>query len=127
MTSQVTIAKKRSKRGLWPALGLGLIIALLVISYAVAPSVIAFSKANFRGFTTRGTDPQLVHWLFTAIIFLVLGATAALIVALFAPKRAINVKESDLAKERVQLQEKKRMDRVRQRKINRQMKDVRRN
>ena len=87
MTSQVTIAKKKSKRGLWPALGLGLIIALLVISYAVAPAVIAFSKANFRGFTTRGTDPQLVHWLFTIIIFLVLGATAALIVALFAPKR----------------------------------------
>ncbi len=127
MTSQVTIAKKKSKRGLWPVLGLVLIVALLIISYTLAPTVIEFCKTNFRGFTTRGTDPQVVHWLFTILIFLVLGAFTALFVALFAPKKAINVKESDLAKERVEMQQQKRMDRLRQRKINRQMKDVRRN
>lgn len=127
MTSQVTISQKKKKRGLWPVLGFILIIALLIISYAVAPAVIEFCKANFRGFTTRGTNPQTVHLLFTVLIFLVLGAFTALIVALFAPKRAINVKESDLAKERVQMQEQKKMDRLRQRRINREMKDVRRN
>lgn len=73
MTSQVTISEKRKKRGLWPVLGFILIIALLIISYAVAPAVIEFCKANFRGFTTRGTNPQTVHLLFTVLIFLVLG------------------------------------------------------
>jgi type VI protein secretion system component VasK len=124
--SQVRVAEKKRRRGMWPVLGFVLILVLAAIAYLIAPAVIDLTRQLLPRFTTRGTNPETVRLLFAILIFLVLGAVGALIVALFAPKRAINVNEKDLEKERKQMQEARKMDRVRQRRINREMKNIRR-
>ena len=125
--SQVVVSEKRKRRGLWPVIGFILILALAAIAYLLAPAVIDLTKQLLPRFTTRGTNPETVRLMFALLIFLLLGAVVALTVALFAPKKAINVNENDLAKERKQMQEAKKMDRIRQRRITREMKNVRRN
>jgi uncharacterized protein involved in cysteine biosynthesis len=126
MTSQVTIVKKRRSRALWPVLGFVLLVALALLAWFLAPGVTDWLKANLRGFSTRGTDPQTVQLMIAALIFLTLAGVTALIVALFAPKKVLNVKETDLVKERKEAKERRELEKRRQRKINREMKNVKR-
>ena len=62
--------------------------------------------------------PDQVRLIFAVLIFLVLLAFAALLVALFMPKRQIQVRETDLKKERDAMIMAKKAEKVRQRKIN---------
>lgn len=119
MTSQVRIAEKRHRRRLWPLLGAVLAVTLAAIAYLVAPEVIRITKEVLPRFSTAGMSQQTVRILFSAIIFVVFLGISVVIVALFAPKKALNVKDSDLVKQREAMQRERKMDRVRQRKLNR--------
>ncbi|MBW4435525.1 MAG: hypothetical protein KME04_00200 [Pleurocapsa minor GSE-CHR-MK-17-07R] len=124
MTSQVTIAEKKKSRRFLPVAGFIMIVVLAAIAYLVAPAVMDWTRANLRGFTFSGNDRETVRLMFAGIIFLTLGGISAMIVALFAPKKATNIKDSDLMEERKAMQDKKKMDRLRQRKVNREMRQV---
>ena len=122
MSSQVTISERKRGRGRWAVFGFVLIAALLVISWFVAPSAISEIRVLSHGqFQTVGLTPLQLQLAFTFIIFFVLGLVAALIVTLFAPKKAINVKETDLSKERMDNVKYHKMQRKRQRKLNQEM------
>jgi hypothetical protein len=118
--SQVIVTEKKRKRGLWPVMGLILAVALGIISYFIAPAVIDLTKQLLPQFSTRGMSPRDVHLIFTFLTFVVLMAFVAFLVAIFMPKKAINVNEADLKKEREQMQAYKRYERHRQRRINRE-------
>jgi phage shock protein PspC (stress-responsive transcriptional regulator) len=122
--SQIRIAEKKQRRQLYPVMGFIMIVVLAVIAYAVAPAVMDFARANLRGFTFGSNSRETVRLIFALIIFLTLGGIAAMIVALFAPKKQTNIKDSELIAERNARAEGKKMDRIRQRKINREMKNV---
>jgi predicted membrane protein len=118
--SQVKLAETKRRRGLWPVMGLLMAIALGVISYFLAPSVIALTRQLLPQFSTRGMPQQQVLLIFTFLTFVILLAFTAFLVAIFMPKKAINVNENDLRKEREKIQAYKKYEKVRQRKINRE-------
>jgi type VI protein secretion system component VasK len=126
MSSQITIVEKKRSRALYPVMGMLLAVAIAVIAYMIAPDVIAWLRTNLRGFQTRGVPPEQLRLMISALIWLVLISCVALAVALFAPRKQLNIKDSDLSKERKDLQEQKRQDRMRQRRINQQMKNIKR-
>ena len=118
--SQVTISERKRKRGLWPVMGLILAIVIGIISWFLAPSVVALTKQLLPQFSTTGMSPRDVNLIFTFLTFVILMALVAFIVAIFMPKKAINVNERDLKKERDQAADYRKYQRVRQRKINRE-------
>src|SRR5271170_945462 len=103
MSSQVTILVEKRSRRRWAAIGFLLIVSLSVIAWFSAPSVITFMESTFKGLgpALKNISPLQQDIGFTLIIFVILSTVAALIVTLAAPKKAINVKESDLLKERL--------------------------
>jgi predicted PurR-regulated permease PerM len=121
--SQVRISEKKRGRGGWAAIGFILIIACGIIAAVITPSVVEFLDDQVRGFRITGRDLQQTRLIVGFIVFLLLTSVAALIVAVFAPKRAINVKETDLIKEREMAQKARKSDRMRQRQINREYRD----
>ncbi len=123
--SQVRIAEKKRGRGLWAALGFILIAACAAISWVITPSVVDFLDAQVRSLRIRGTLEAQAELIVGFIVFLVLTSIAALLVAIFAPKRAINVKETDLIKEREMAQKARKADKIRQRQINRDFREQR--
>lgn len=116
--SQVRIAEKKRFRGFWPLAGLVMIVALGIISYFLAPSVIDFTRRTLPGFTTAGMAPEQLRLIFTVLIFVVLASFSGLLIAIAAPKRSMHVKEKDLVKERKQMAEYKKYERMRQRRLN---------
>jgi len=64
-----------------------------------------------------------VQVVFTLIIFFILGSIAALIVTVAAPKSAINVKDKDLVKERLDGVKYHKRAKKRQRTLNREMRE----
>jgi hypothetical protein len=116
--SQVKLAENKRRRGLWPVMGLLLALALGAISYLIAPSVEDAIKDLLPQFSTSGMPASQVRIVFTLLTFVVLISFAALFVALFMPKRPLQVRESDLKKERDQMIQAKKAEKVRQRKIN---------
>lgn len=125
MGSQVTIVYAKRSRKRWAVIGFILIIALLVISWFVAPFLIQFLKTTFKTFgpASRTIQPLQLQIAFTLIIFVVLGAFSALIVTVFAPKKAINVRDKDLLQERDDGAKYQRKARKRQRTLNREMRE----
>ncbi len=125
MSSQITVIYERRSRRRWAAIGFILIVALTIIAWFIAPSVIDWLKgmnANFRN--AAGTmQPLYLQLAFTAAVFLVLTIVVALIVTLGAPKKAINVNERELVRERLDNVKYHRKQKKRQRKINREMRD----
>jgi cytochrome c-type biogenesis protein CcmH/NrfG len=113
--TQVKMAEKRRVRGMWPLIGFLLVVAIAAIAYFASEPALAFARQNLRGFVVRGEDVQIARFGVAAVIFVVLIASVGLIVALFSPKKAIQVKESDLAKEREQMQFERRYERMKQR------------
>lgn len=115
--SQATIAKKKRNRGLYPLIGLVLIIAMGVIAYFLAPSVIDFLKGQNARFG-QGMPADRLLLFVTVGLTLILSTISSLIVAVARPKKLIDVKESDLMKERMDAKRMKEYELKRQRKIN---------
>lgn len=120
---KVVIEHKSRKR--WAAYGFLLIVALLIISWFLAPTVITVSKSALKQLgPALSSVPQVQQQIvYTLIIFFILAIVTALIVALAAPKRPLNVSEKDLIKEREATERYKRMARKRQRTLNREMRE----
>ena len=116
--SQIKLAETRRRRGLWPVMGLLLAIALGIISYFLAPTVIQLTRQLLPQFRTGGIPGDQLRLIFTALTFVVLLLVTALLVAIFMPKKPMLVKESDLKKEREQMLAERKADIARQRKIN---------
>src|SRR4051812_19058398 len=124
MTSQVTVVVHKRSRKRWAAYGFLLIVALLVIAWFLADPAVTLVKqlshGAFRPGAPGGLSKLQVQVAFTLIIFFILGSVAALIVTISAPKSAINVKEKDLIKERLDGVKYHKKAKKRQRTINRE-------
>lgn len=118
------VIEQRSRRR-WAAYGFLLIVALLVISWFLAPTAINVTKSLTNGrFPPSGILTQIqLQIAFMLAIFFILAIIAALIVTLAAPKKVLNVSEKELTKERDATERYKRMARKRQRTLNRQMRE----
>jgi hypothetical protein len=125
MTSQVTIATQKISRRRWAAIGFLLIVSLLVISWFIAPPLIDWLKHTFRPFVqaSKTIKPLQLQLAFTLVVFVILGAFAALIVTVFAPKKKMNVSEKALTQERLDEVKYQRKARKRQRTLNREMRE----
>lgn len=116
--TQVVQAEKKRKRSWWPLIGFLLIVSLLALSYALAPSVIAEIQRGLPRLNMRSISPEVQRLIFTGVIFGILLMIVGLIVALFAPRKRTLVKETDLIKEREQMLVQREKDRKRQRAVN---------
>jgi hypothetical protein len=116
--SQIKLADVKRRRGIWPFMGLMLAVALGIISYFLAPTVIRLTGQLLPQFRTGGIPGDQLRLIFSALTFVVLLLVTALLVAIFMPKKPMLVKESDLRKEREQMLAGRKADKVRQRKIN---------
>ena len=127
MSSQVTVVVHKRSRKRWAAYGFLLIVALLVIAWFLADPAVTLVKSlshgQFRPGAPGGLTKAQVQVVFTLIIFFILGSIAALIVTVAAPKRAINVKEKDLVKERLDGVKYHKKAKKRQRQLNREMRE----
>jgi hypothetical protein len=123
--SQVTIVSKKRSRAMWAALGFLLIVALLVISWILAPGVITLLKGSFRGFSTsvRTMPPLHLQIAFTLIVFVLLALISAIVVTIASPRRALDIKDKDLMKARADTMQYQKAARKRQRKLNREMRE----
>lgn len=125
MSSQVKIVEK--KRGQWmlPALGFILIVALTILAYYVAPSVIQWSQRTFD-FTraSTGMNQNTLRWIFTAIVGGILLLFAVLMVTIAGRrKRPLDVTNKSLEQERNQMIADKKMMKRRQRRMNQEMRE----
>lgn len=119
------VIEQRSRRR-WAAYGFLLIVALLTISWFLAPTVISMTKSMTKGSfppAGAGLTTMQLQIIFTLVIFFLLALIAALIVTLAAPKKALDVSEKELIKERDENEKYRRMARKRQRTLNREMRE----
>ncbi len=116
--TQIVQAQKKRKRSWWPLIGFLLIVSLLIISYAVAPEVIAWVQRTLPRLNMRSIAPEMQRLIFAGVIFGILLLIAGMIVAVFAPRKRTLVKESDILKERELMLVQRERDKVKQRKIN---------
>ncbi len=121
--SQVKFVVEQRSRHRWAAYGFLLILALTVIAWFVAPSVILWLRSISREFSssTRTMPAWQLQAAFTAIVFVLMALIAGLIVTVAAPKKAINVREKDLLKERTDNVKYHRMQKKRQHRLNQEM------
>ena len=114
---------KPKSKGLWPVFGLLMAVALGIIAYFAAPSVqrivVQITKG---GFTGHELPPDQMRLFFTAIIFLVLGSIAGLIVAFAKPKPKRKVMDTDLVKQKAAMREEEKRRRARKVVIEHEMK-----
>lgn len=97
--SQVRMHEKKQSRVLWPVMGFILAVALGIISWALGPSVMGALPANIQGLLRR--LPGLQGEAYVSIfIFILLLSIGVIFVAMFAPKKAINIKDSEMMKQR---------------------------
>ncbi len=120
--SQIIIKEKKKRVGLRPVIGLVLGAACLILGWFAAPSVVEWAQSQNRSFG-RGMDETTLRLFFAVMIFLVLITIIGLIIGAATPKKAMNVKETDLTKERLQMMQSKEYEKKRQRKLNRQMRE----
>jgi membrane protein implicated in regulation of membrane protease activity len=123
MTQVKVVIEKKSRRR-WAAYGFVLIVALMIISWFLSPSIIQMLRTNsdFRAGMREMPDWQ-VQVAFTLVIFVILASLSALIVTIAAPKRALEIKDKDLIKEREEAIDYNRKARKRQRELNREMRE----
>ncbi|NWG17027.1 MAG: hypothetical protein HXY41_10360 [Chloroflexi bacterium] len=112
-------------RAFWPLIGFILALSLGVLSWALGPIVIDWMDASniVRGFPSPEVPRTTWNWIATGVMFVILLMFSSLVVALFRPKQAMDVREKDLAKEREQLRRNIKAKKELQRRINKQMKD----
>lgn len=124
--SQVRIADRKRGRAAYAAVGFILIVAIGVVVFVVTPPLTQYlDQTVLRNYRIPRSELPTVQLLVGIILFFLLATVTALIVALLAPKKSINVKETDLIKEREEMLKARKADRVRQRAINRQYRDFR--
>jgi uncharacterized membrane protein len=94
--------EKKQSRVLWPLMGFILAVALGVISWIVGPSVMTALPPEIQGLMRR--LPGLQGEAYVSIfIFIILLSIGVIFVALFAPKKAINIKDSEMMKQRQEI------------------------
>lgn len=108
-------------RKYWPVIGFLMIVALAIISWFLAPSVIGATRDIIPRFTGRELDPNVMRIVFTVALTFIFGAISAGILALLTPKPKIQVREGDMLKERQEMLRKKELEKQRLRKINREL------
>ena len=109
-------------RRFWPLMGFLMFVALAIVSYFLAPSAIDLARGIVPGFRGNEMPPDLMRLAFAALVFVVLGSLAAIILAVTAPKREIDViKDSQLLMEREEMLKRRAADRERLRRINREL------
>ncbi len=114
---------KKGIRRFWPVFGFLMLVALGIIAYFLAPSAIDIAKVIIPRFHGTELPKVQMQWVFTGIVFVILGCIAAAIVAIAAPKSQMRVKEGDLMKEREAALKERQDQKKRQQKINRQMRN----
>ncbi len=122
--SQIKVVVEQNSHRRWAAIGFLLIVSLTIIAWFVSPDVIKWVKSTFRQFDTSSITPIQLQLAFTVIVFVLLALVAGLIVTLFAPKQALNVRDKDLVKERETGEKYRRAQRKRQRRINRELREA---
>jgi hypothetical protein len=125
MGSQIVIVHEQKSRKRWAAMGFLLLVALGIISWFIAPGIITWMKGGSRTLRIALVDiPQQQEQLIvTVILTLLLAIVAALLVTIFTPRKAINVKEKDLIAERLDGVKYHEKAKKRQRKLNREMRN----
>jgi hypothetical protein len=124
--SQVVVSQQKRGRRAFPAVGFILILAMGAIVWVVTPPLTEFlDRTVLTGYRIPRSNLPTVQIGVGLILFFLLSTLTALIVSALAPKRAVNVKETDLIKEREEMQRKRKAERMRQRQINRQFREQR--
>jgi hypothetical protein len=122
--SQIKVVEQKRGRRAYAAVGFVLIVAIGVIVYLVSEPLARWADQTIlRGYRIPRSDMPTVQLLIGLVLFFLLSSIVALIVAALAPKKALNVKETDLVKEREDMIKRRKSERIRQRQINRQFRD----
>lgn len=108
-------------RRYWPVIGFLMLIAIAIISWFLAPGAIDVARDIIPRFTGREASPIVMRLLFTVLLVAILGSLSAALLALASPKRQDEVREGDMLKERQELLKRKEAERLRMRKINREL------
>lgn len=108
-------------RRYWPVIGFLMVVALSIISWFLAPSVIALTSDIIPRFTGRELDVVVMRLVFTVLLTMILATLAAALLSLLTPKKDMDVREGDMLKERQEMIKRKEMERQRLRKINREL------
>lgn len=118
------LGKKEEKlsggRAFWPVLGFLMLVMLGIISWFLAPQAQLLAMRFFPTFTGGEIEPWQIQAMFAFIVFVVLAGVASGIVAIAAPKRSLNVREGDLARERAKMLKEQRTTKKRRQKMNRE-------
>jgi hypothetical protein len=112
--------KLSGARAFWPVLGFLMLVALGVIAWFLAPEAQRLARRLFPAFTGGELEPWQIRAMFAFLVFVVFIGIASAIVAIAAPRRALNVREGDLAKERAHMIKEQTAARKRRRKLNRE-------
>lgn len=124
MTSQVKIVEKKPGRWLWPAMGFVLVVALTILAYFLAPTVIEWVDRMFPRFTVAGMSKTTLRLAFTGIVGVILLLIAVMMVTIAGRrKRPLDVTNKSLEQERNQMIADKKMMKRRQRRMNREMRE----
>jgi hypothetical protein len=119
------LGQQKQKLGGWrPALGFLMFAGLAVVSWFMQQPVQNMAKREFPGIRGSTMPAWQLDLLFAFILFVVLASIAGIIIAIAAPKRAINVREGDIAKERKQMLVAKGKQKRRRQKLYRQRTDI---
>lgn len=113
--SQVKMKETKQSRALWPVMGLVLAVALGVIAWILKDPVKAALPDSVDRMLTRlpGVQGEVAV---AAVLFVTMLGVVAIIVAIAAPKRKLDVRTKDMLKERKQMvAEKEAMTRRQQR------------
>lgn len=124
--SQVVVSEQKRGRRAFPAVGFILIVAMGVIVWVVTPPLTEYlDRTVLTNYRIPRSDLPTVQIGIGLVLFFLLSTIVALIVSALAPKPAASVKETDLVKERDEMQKKRKAERIRQRKINREFREQR--
>jgi hypothetical protein len=102
--NQFKVAEKKKSRGLWPVYGLVMALAAGAIAYVLGPSLSTWFQRRAPAFNVGTFTPEQVDLFFSALIFVAILGLGSLLVAVAAPRKKSNVKETDLVKERKEMQ-----------------------
>lgn len=97
--TQMRMAEKKRSRALFPVMGLLLGVAVGLISWFSAPEILKLLPTNLRTLFQRLPGNQEQIW-FAVFMFVVLMAIFSILIAIASPKKKVNVKDSDIMKER---------------------------
>jgi biotin transporter BioY len=96
--------RKKQSKALWPVLGFFMIVALGVIAWTLAPGLISWLAVNMRGFNGNELRPfWKMQLAFAAVIFVVLGAIVALLVAITVPRTKSRTQDAQVKEDREKL------------------------